>query len=368
MDVETLLHMKGGLGETSYARNSSIQKKFTDGVKHVVIDAAIDAYLSETPRCFRMADLGCSSGANALSLIGDIVNAIDERCNEKTRQVPQFMVFLNDLPGNDFNSVFISFSDFGSRLKNIRRRDEFHSVFMAAVPGSFYGRLFPSNSLHFIHSCHSLHWLSQVPPGIFNEEGKSMNSRKIYISKTSPPAIAKAYQQQFQKDFGSFLKSRSEELVSEGRMALIMSGRDAKEPCNKMTTLLWELLARSLSIMVAQGEIEGEDLELYNAPFYAPSLREIEDEVVREGSFTVEDLKIFKDKVGSGDAKKDGAALAMAIRAIQESMLCHHIGREAIDRLFHIYSELLSEVMQQEEIMAVYAIVVLRRSLRVRKH
>ena len=123
-------------------------------MKHVVIDAAIDAYLSETPRCFKMADLGCSSGTNALSLIGDIVNAIDERCHEKTRQVPQFMVFLNDLPGNDFNSIFISFSDFGSRLKNVRRRDEFHSVFMAGVPGSFYGRLFPSNSLHFIHSSH----------------------------------------------------------------------------------------------------------------------------------------------------------------------------------------------------------------------
>lgn len=192
MDVATVLHMKGGLGETSYAQNSSIQvgkdaseknnkrilftaflfwsnsislkvqKKFTDAMKHVVIDAAIDAYLSETPRCFKMADLGCSSGTNALSLVGDIVNAIDERCHEKTRQVPQFMVFLNDLPGNDFNSIFVGFSDFGSRLKNVRRRDEFHSVFMAGVPGSFYGRLFPSNTLHFIHSSHSLHWLSQV--------------------------------------------------------------------------------------------------------------------------------------------------------------------------------------------------------------
>lgn len=111
-----------------------------------------------------------------------------------------------------------------------------------------------------------------------------------------------------------------------------------------------------------QEEIGGEDLELYNAPFYAPSLKEIEDEVMREGSFMVEYLDIFKDKVGSGDAKKDGVALAMAIRAIQESMLCHHIGREAIDRLFHIYSELLGEVMQEEEIMAGYAIVVLRKT------
>lgn len=361
MDVESVLHMKEGLGETSYAQNSSIQKKFSDAMKHVIIDSAIETYLSKTPQCFKMADLGCSSGTNALSLVGDIVNAIDERCQEKTRQVPQFMVFLNDLPGNDFNSIFVSFSDFRNRLKNVWRREEFHSVFMAGVPGSFYGRLFPSYSLHFIHSSHSLHWLSQVPPGIFNEEGKSMNAGKIYISKTSPPAVAKAYHQQFRKDFGSFLKSRSEELVSEGQMALIISGRDTKDPCNKMTTLLWELLARSFSIMVAQGEIGEEEAELYNVPFYSPSLKEIEDEVLREGSFAVEYLDIFKDKIGGGDAKKEGMALAMAVRAVQESMLCHHIGREATDRLFHIYGELLGEVMEKEEIMAVYAAVVLRR-------
>ncbi|XP_069153311.1 S-adenosyl-L-methionine:benzoic acid/salicylic acid carboxyl methyltransferase 3-like isoform X2 [Solanum lycopersicum] len=30
------------------------------------------------------------------------------------------------------------------------------------VAGSFYTRLFPSNSLHFVHSSYSLHWLSQI--------------------------------------------------------------------------------------------------------------------------------------------------------------------------------------------------------------
>ncbi|CAH9071883.1 unnamed protein product [Cuscuta europaea] len=39
--------------------------------------------------------------------------------------------------------------------------DEFGPCFISGVPGTFYGRLFPTNALNFVHSSYSLMWLSQ---------------------------------------------------------------------------------------------------------------------------------------------------------------------------------------------------------------
>lgn len=36
------------------------------------------------------------------------------------------------------------------------------NCFVTGMPGSFYGRIFPTRSLDFVHSSASVHWLSQV--------------------------------------------------------------------------------------------------------------------------------------------------------------------------------------------------------------
>ncbi|KAL6011380.1 hypothetical protein ACLOJK_001826 [Asimina triloba] len=164
MDVEKLLHMTGGLGETSYARNSSQQKKGLEMVRHITLDAILDLYHSTTPHSIAIADLGCSSGHNTLSVVEEIIQAIHERCHRYLRPSPEFQVFLNDLPANDFNSIFAALPDFHAKLinKGGRRSEASPCVFIAGVPGSFYARLFPTTSLHFVHSSFALHWLSRV--------------------------------------------------------------------------------------------------------------------------------------------------------------------------------------------------------------
>ncbi|CAL1360872.1 unnamed protein product [Linum trigynum] len=62
-------------------------------------------------------------------------------------------------------------------------------------------------SLHFIHSSYSLHWLSRVPPGL-----EEMNKGNISIGSSSPPGVLKAYYTQFQTDFSFFLSCRAQEL------------------------------------------------------------------------------------------------------------------------------------------------------------
>ncbi|XP_073003033.1 probable methyltransferase TCM_000336 [Typha latifolia] len=363
MDMETILHMKKGLGETSYAQNSSLQKKSMDTLKHIIIDSAIDVYISQSPDCFTMADLGCASGPNALSLVGDIIKTIGGACRTSSYPTPEFLVFLNDLPTNDFNEIFVSLPEFVSKLKIGGKTEESSSplVYLTGVPGSFYGRLFPRKSLHFVCSCSSLHWLSQVPLGLFDGKNKPINEGKMYISHSSPPTVAMAYFKQFQKDFSLFLKSRSAEVVSGGKMVLAMLGRQTEDYTDKRTTYLWELLAQSLAMMVSQGEVEQEKLDAYNVPFYAPSVKEIEDEVHKEGSFTIDYLRAYEIDIRSGNAKEDGRIISMTIRAIQESMICHHFGGEIIDTLFQNYTKLLTESVEKEEIKSVQIGLVLRR-------
>uniref|UniRef100_A0A0E0FRS8 Jasmonate O-methyltransferase n=1 Tax=Oryza nivara TaxID=4536 RepID=A0A0E0FRS8_ORYNI len=381
MNVETVLHMKEGLGETSYAQNSSLQastfaslplmaidsflsRRGMDTLKSLITNSAADVYLSQMPERFAVADLGCSSGPNALCLAEDIIGSIGRICCRSSRPPPEFSVLLNDLPTNDFNTIFFSLPEFTDRLKAAAKSDEWGRpmVFLSGVPGSFYGRLFPAKSVHFVCSCSSLHWLSQVPSGLLDEMNRPINKGKMYISSTSPLAVPVAYLRQFQRDFSLFLKSRAAEVFSGGRMVLAMLGRQADGYIDRRTTFLWELLSESFASLVAQGLVEEDKVDAYNVPFYAPSIGEIEEEVRREGSFRMDYVQTYEINLSSsGDARRDGRTVSMAIRAIQESMLSHHFGPEIVDALFAKYTELVTASMEREEVKSVQIGVVLTR-------
>lgn len=130
-------------------------------MKHITMETIQQLYHEVTPKSLGIADLGCSSGPNSLSLIKDIVEAVEGSCHKTFLPLPEFRVFLNDLPTNDFNSVFKTLPDFYRDLKK-DKAERCPAIFIAGYPGSFYGRVFPNNCLHFIYSSYSLHWLSKV--------------------------------------------------------------------------------------------------------------------------------------------------------------------------------------------------------------
>lgn len=184
----------------------------------------------------------------------------------------------------------------------------------------------------------------------------------MFISSTSPPTVPAAYQRQFQKDFNLFLKSRAAEVVSGGRMVLSMLCRETEDYTDVKTTLLWDLLSESLAALVSQGLLEQEAVDAYDAPFYAPSVQEVEEEVGKEGSFSLDYVRTYEANLGGGaDAERNGRTLAMAIRAIQESMLTHHFGASIIDALFHKFTELVIESMKKGDVKSVQIGAVLVR-------
>ncbi|KAL0679236.1 hypothetical protein Bca4012_007217 [Brassica carinata] len=273
--------MTGGVGKTSYARNSSFQKKAYDRAKDIIVKTLQQLYKETRPKSLGIADLGCSSGPNTLSTIRDIIKAVIVAHHQ---------------------------------LKRDTKNDDSPSVFIAAFPGSFYGRLFPENTIHFIYASFSLHWLSKIPPG---------------------------------------------------RMVLIILGREGPEHVGRGNSFLWELLAEAIADLVSQGEIEEEKLDSYELHFYAPSAAEIEGEVNKEGSFELEKLDMLEVDMewGNEDGISYGKAVAKTIRAVQESMLASHFGEEILDKLFDTYGRIIDEEVAKEDIKHITFFVVLRRKL-----
>ncbi|KAG2720118.1 hypothetical protein I3843_02G014600 [Carya illinoinensis] len=371
MDPEKVFHMTGGVGVTSYARNSSLQKKASDMVRHITTDTIQELFIKTTPKSIGVADLGCSSGPNTLTIIKDIVEAVEGSSHKILHPPPEFRVYLNDLPTNDFNSIFKALPEFYRELRQEKRGGScIPSIFIGGYAGSFYGRLFPNNCLHFVYSSYSLHWLSRVPPGLYDEKGGSINKGHVYISESSPPQVSQAYYKQFQEDFTLFLRSRSEELIVGGRMVLIFLGRRGPDHVDRGNCFFWELLSQSFAELIAKGEVEEEKLDSYDVHFYAPSKNEIEDEVRKEGSFGLDRLEMFQIE-GNEDQKDHdddhgkiisyGAKVGRTVRAIQESMICHHFGEGILDHLFEHYGRLVDEEMGIEKIEPITFVIVLRK-------
>lgn len=94
--------------------------------------------------------------------------------------------------------------------------------------------------------------MMQVPPEIYDEQGKSLNKGCIYICEASPAQVAQAYCKQFRQDFSKFLGARSEELVVGGKMVLIFLGRRGSQHLDRGNSFFWEILTRSFAILVSK--------------------------------------------------------------------------------------------------------------------
>ncbi|KAJ7967297.1 Methyltransferase-like protein [Quillaja saponaria] len=270
VETEQILHMNGGEGETSYARNSLLQRKVISEVKPILEESVTKLYNTLFPDCLKVGDLGCSSGPNALLVASEIIDTIDAKSRSLNRQPPTFQIFLNDLPGNDFNTIFKSLPNFYKALEN-EKGSQFGPCFIAGIPGSFHGRLFPANSMHFFHSSCSAHWLSQVPKGLTDGLAPVKNKGNIYVTHSSSPAVYRAFVEQFQQDFKLFLRSRSEELVPGGSMVVTIGGRTETEELVSP----WGLLGMTLNDMVLENLIEEEKLENFDIPLYYPTAEEV---------------------------------------------------------------------------------------------
>ncbi|GMI80266.1 hypothetical protein like AT5G38020 [Hibiscus trionum] len=337
MEEAKVLRMNAADHEISYANNSVLQKAVISKLTPIIEESVTYMFRETKPTCIKVADLGCSSGPNTFHTISQVIDTIHGICKRQQSELPEFEVLLNDLPENDFNSVFKSVPDFIERLK--KEKGEV-GCYVGGVAGSFYDRLFPTRSLHFVHSSYSLHWLTKLPEGIENNKGN------VYMARTSPSNVFKAYADQFQKDLTKFLSLRSKEMIPQGRMVLALMARENADPSDE--DYCWDHVAKSFLDLVEQGVVEEADVDSFNLPFYTPCKEEVAEIVEREGSFGINDLQILEVDTGplytdEKFRKKDssfniyvhmGKNIANTLRAVVEPLVCSHFGDAIIERLF----------------------------------
>ncbi|CAK9135737.1 IpCS1 [Ilex paraguariensis] len=363
MDVKETLFMNGGEVESTYAQHPGFTQKLTSITKHILVNAVHSLFSEDFHRkkVLNVADLGCAAGPNTFSFILTVKESLERKCKELNCQPPELQFYLSDLPGNDFNSLFKDLSRVGEDQKS----DVLLPCFVMGAPGSFYGRLFPRSMLHLVHSSYSVHWLSQVPKGLTSKEGLPLNKGKIYISKTSPPVVAAAYLAQFKEDFTLFLKSRAEEMVQNGRMVLILNGRQASDPWCQESCYHWEILAGAISEMVSQGLVDEEKLDSFNVPYYTPLQEEVQDIVDKEGSFAVEHLETSTLAIvdnQESDTRAKGEELAKNIRCFTESIISYQFGKEITEKVYHKLTQIVVKDLANRSPTSTAVVVVLSRT------
>ncbi|EYU29901.1 hypothetical protein MIMGU_mgv1a008864mg [Erythranthe guttata] len=346
MALYDTLHMNGGDGGTRYTTNSFPQKTGISKSKHVLDEAIKDTITDNGFRkCFKIADLGCSSGTNSLFVISHIIEQIEEICKEKngsSHSPNEYQVFLNDLHGNDFNTLFNLLPNFYDTLNNDNNQSK-KLCFISVLPGSFYGRLFPSNSLDFVHSSYSLTWLSQFP------EGLESNKENIHITKGCPSEVLEAYKKQHHRDFSTFLSLRAEEMVTGARMVLtFVGGRLADDE----EYVQFTILANTLVDMVAEGVIKEADLHSFNLPIYTPSKEEVEGIVRSEGSFNLEKLERFLIPWDANDGNSNATTaeiVANFTRAFTEPIMAAQFGSSIMDEMYERFGHKLGELQSSTD-------------------
>ncbi|PVH48192.1 hypothetical protein PAHAL_4G272600 [Panicum hallii] len=365
MNIERDLHMATGDGQTSYTRNSRIQEKAFFQIKPILEKATRDVYTALLPRTMIVADLGCSSGPNTLCFISEVIGTIARYCKEVglPHDHPQLQFFLNDLPSNDFNNLFKLVERFNKLTARNHQGEAPPPCYISGLPGSYYTRLFPRQSVHLFHSLFCLQWRSHAPEGVKGTRKTHQDKGDIYITKTTSPTLVKLFQQQFQRDIALFLKLRYEELVFGGHIILTCIGRKHEDVLRgESNHHLYGLLAQSLQSLVDEGLLKKEKLDSFYLPVYSPSIGEVVAIVEKSGMFNMNHIKLFEtdwdpESHAVHDSVSSGVNVARCIRAVMEPLIASYFGETILDRLFKEYAHRVAKHLEKEKTK--HAVIVL---------
>ncbi|WP_341313042.1 SAM-dependent methyltransferase [Paraburkholderia sp. IMGN_8] len=154
-----------------------------------------------------IAEYGSSQGKNSQAPMRVAIAALRARAGPDR----PILVYHEDLPVNDFNSLFEVLDSDPDRYI----RDE-PLVFPCAIGRSFYGSVLPPAYVHLGWSAYAAVWLSRVPVPIAGH---------IFLPCTTGVVNA-AFHEQAARDWETFLALRARELRPGGRLVVVLPGAD----------------------------------------------------------------------------------------------------------------------------------------------
>ncbi|KAI4352139.1 hypothetical protein L6164_006420 [Bauhinia variegata] len=327
--------MISGESPHSYTKNSSHQRILIEASKDLINEAIEDNFDIETiclsgTKTIGIADLGCSVGQNTLVAVQNIIESIENKhmSNNQNPQSLEFQVLFNDHSSNDFNTLFTSLTP--SR-----------KYYAAGVPGSFYHRLFPKSSLHFVHCSYALQWMSQVPKQVLDSKSPSWDKNNIHYMNASEE-LHEAYSAQYKNDMESFLNARAEELVVGGLIVIVVPSVPKKFiPSKTLQAMSYGFNESCLSEMVKLELISQEEVDSFYIPHYYPTSEELEALIKKNGNFSIERMIVLNRHMGFICPSVEWAV--GTVRAVTEALFKEKFGDKAIDQLYERYTVKLTE-------------------------
>ncbi|XP_052152685.1 indole-3-acetate O-methyltransferase 1-like [Oryza glaberrima] len=342
-DIKNVFCMEGGQGESSYINNSQSQSRNLKMMLYV-LEETLDKI--QLPRhrpgkkpLLTAADLGCSCGHNTLLIADVIVDHMTKLCGTGSLGSKdddglelEFCFYFCDLPSNDFNTLFHLLPQQAAAARR---------YFAAAIPGSFYDRLFPERSINVFTSTLSLHWLSQVPEGVANKRSPAYNKGKVFVHGASEETGA-AYRRQFRSNMMRFLHCRATELKTGGAIFIVSLGRlsSTRGPTDQgyIYEVYGGMFDDSWRDLIKEGMVDGEKMDSFNVPLYAPTVEEFKEVVDTDGSFKINQLELVMASPPVVDDPADcgmaGRMVANYVRTLLGPLIDTHIGWVMADELF----------------------------------
>lgn len=335
--------VSGGLGTDSYYNHSFFQKIAANVAKDMIDEAIAQKLdvksLLSSSKTIRLADLGCAVGPNTFDAMQNIIDVIKVKCQTHlpTSPMPEFQVFFNDQPANDFNTLF----------KSIPPKREY---FAAGVPGSFYGRLFPDSSLHVVYSSYSLHWLSKVPEGLEDKNSPAWNKGRIHHASAAEE-VRRAYAVQWANDLSNFLNARAREIVPGGIIVIVThSIPDGMEYSELANGMMYNCMASILLDIAKRGLISEEQVDAFNLPTYAAPPGEFVSVVENNECFNIVTMGESNPSPWlTDDVHVDMNEFVNHIRAAMEGMFNKHFARDIVNEMFERLEVKLSEISVEME-------------------
>ncbi|GAB7110323.1 hypothetical protein JCM4814A_86380 [Streptomyces phaeofaciens JCM 4814] len=245
----------GAMG-SGYGRHSAAQHA---GLRAAggMLDRALEAVpVPADGHAFRVADLGCASGTNAMEPMARTVAGVRAR-----RPGTPVWVTHTDIPANDFGALFATLAGPSSYTRT-------PDVFGCAQARSFYEPLFPPGELHLAWCSIAVHWLSRVPLPI---DGHIYGSRATGAARTG-------LRRQSAEDWAAFLGHRAAELAPGGQLVVV--GGAATDDGLSGAEGLFDLAVDELDDLVARGALTREQLAVMTVPTWNRTTAEFVDPVV----------------------------------------------------------------------------------------
>lgn len=217
----SILHLRvqrAGVMTDSYNRDAAVQAAVFQSAAPVLASAMnrLCSGLSREAPLLSIADLGTSGGSNSLHMLKFCVNFLRDQLSPLAgSNQREIVVYLNDLPDNDWPVLIKTIDSPASILKTT----VINPVYTYLVPRSFYEPLFPSNSLDFIVSMITLHWISKSPQCLYP-----------HLSHLEPglaPDVKDIWAKQAHGDLTKFLRHRATELKPGGQLVVSMVAKGA---------------------------------------------------------------------------------------------------------------------------------------------